>query len=320
MNYEPEVIQRVESIYQDLLLNEKLIINDHFHFEIEDLLFLTNISYNFLETEPSLLKIPVPCNVIGDLHGQYWDLVRYIQKGGSPSTNRYLFIGDYVDRGKNSIETITHLLCLKILYPNNVFLLRGNHETRKVSSSFGFYEECENLYSVDIWNEFNNVFDYLPIAALISNTIFCVHGGISPELETLSQIDEIQRPIDVPEKGIVSDLIWNDPLIGINGYLTSRRGVGYSFGHDVTTRFLKQNNISLICRAHQVVQKGYEYPFEPNSCLLTIFSATNYLGTHNNQGAMLILDQQMKRDYFILEPYEFEQQDAYSGDGYEEED
>jgi serine/threonine-protein phosphatase PP1 catalytic subunit len=157
------------------------------------------------------LSVPAPLNIVGDIHGQFTDLLQFLKKGGDPSRHRYLFLGDYVDRGPHSVEVMTILLCLKNLYPETVFLLRSNHETRDVSLLYGFYDECKARYSEDLWNQFNEVFQFLPLAAVVADRIFCVHGGISRELRSVADIQRLGRPLNVPEFGLIVDLLWTDP-------------------------------------------------------------------------------------------------------------
>nr|CAD7397965.1 unnamed protein product [Timema poppensis] len=164
----------------------------------------------FLE-QPMLLELEAPVNIVGDIHGQYEDLLRHFDKLGYPPDANYLFLGDYVDRGKNSLETICLLLAYKIKYPNNFFLLRGNHECASINRVYGFYDECKRRYSVKLWKTFTDLFNCLPVAALIEGTIFCMHGGLSPQLGELNDIRSIPRPIDVPDSGLVCDLLWGDP-------------------------------------------------------------------------------------------------------------
>ena len=138
-------------------------------------------------------------NCQGDVHGQYYDLLRIFEYGGFPPEANYLFLGDYIDRGKQSIETICLLLSYKIKYPENFFLLRGNHECAQINRIYGFYDECKRRYSIRLWRVFSDVFNCLPVAALIDEKIFCMHGGLSPELKNLDLIKNIMRPTDVPD-------------------------------------------------------------------------------------------------------------------------
>ena len=147
----------------------------------------------------------------GDVHGQYNDLLNLFEYGRIPPTSNYLFLGDYVDRGKQSLETICLLLAFKIKYPENFFLLRGNHECASINRIYGFYDECKRRLNIRMWKIFTECFKFLPVAAIIADRIFCMHGGLSPELENMDQIRRIIRPTDVPDQGLLCDLLWSDP-------------------------------------------------------------------------------------------------------------
>lgn len=164
-----------------------------------------------LTNQPMLLELEAPIKICGDVHGQYSDLLRLFEYGGFPPVSNYLFCGDYVDRGKQSIETISLLLAYKIQYPENFFILRGNHESAGINRIYGFYDECKRRYSIRLWKTFSDVFNCLPVSALVDEKILCMHGGLSPELTNLQQIADLQRPCDVPDSGLLCDLLWSDP-------------------------------------------------------------------------------------------------------------
>jgi serine/threonine-protein phosphatase PP1 catalytic subunit len=224
-------------------------------------------------SQPTLLDLKAPVKVVGDIHGQFADLIRLFQLCGFPPATNYLFLGDYVDRGKNNLETILLLLCYKLRYPENFFLLRGNHECAGITRIYGFYDECKRRTNVKTWKKFVEVFNCMPIAALIASKIFCVHGGLSPDLVDMGQIRQITRPCDVPDSGLLTDLLWSDPEDTEEDWGENDRGVSYLFGKKVITNFLQRHDIDLICRAHQVVEDGYE--FYQDRLLVTIFSAPN---------------------------------------------
>ncbi|KAG2655024.1 hypothetical protein PVAP13_1NG555200 [Panicum virgatum] len=223
--------------------------------------------------QPNLLELEAPIKICGDVHGQYSDLLRLFDYGGYPPQANYLFLGDYVDRGKQSLETICLLLAYKVKYPENFFLLRGNHEY------------C---------------FNCLPVSALIDEKILCMHGGLSPELNKLDQILNLNRPTDVPDTGLLCDLLWSDPSNEAQGWAMNDRGVSYTFGPDKVAEFLEKHDLDLICRAHQVVEDGYE--FFANRQLVTIFSAPNYCGEFDNAGAMMSVDETLMCSFQILKP------------------
>ncbi|OHT07179.1 Ser/Thr protein phosphatase [Tritrichomonas foetus] len=240
----------------------------------------------FLE-QPCLLHLGAPVVVVGDLHGQYYDLIRIFQKYGFPNIANYLFLGDYVDRGSDSLDIILLLLTFKILYPNNIFLLRGNHECASVNSSYGFKDECtkkDRKYS-----NFLPVFQSLPIAAIIGNKIFCVHGGIAPSIESLDEISNFYRPQEVPSLGTVHELLWSDPATSISGFGKNMRGSCISFGEKAAKMFMEKFGFEMLIRAHETVEEGFTFPFGQKTNVITVFSATEYAKGHNS-GAVLLID------------------------------
>jgi len=234
------------------------------------------------------LDLEAPLKIVGDIHGQYYDLLRLFEYGGFPPDANYLFLGDYVDRGPNGLETIFLLLAYKIRYPENFFMLRGNHESAAINRIYGFYEECRERYSIKTWKAFNDCFNCLPLGAVIEDKILCIHGGLSPDLKTLEQIRRIVRPTEIPDSGLLCDLLWADPDPDKSGWGENDRGVSFTFGADVVENFLKRHEFDLIVRAHQVVEDGYEF-FAKRS-LVTVFSAPNYCGEFDNAGAMMSVD------------------------------
>ncbi|KAG2722085.1 hypothetical protein I3843_02G097700 [Carya illinoinensis] len=210
------------------------------------------VSKDIFLGQPNLLELEAPIKICGDIHGQYNDLLRLFEYGGFPPRSNYLFLGDYVDRGKQGLETICLLLAYKIKYPENVFLLRGNHESASINRVYGFYDECKRRFNVRLWKIFTECFNCLPVAALIDEKILCMHGGLSPDLHNLDQIRNLRRPCDVPESGLLCDILWSDPSKDIQGWGANDRGVSYTFGADRVTEFLRKHEIDLICRAHQV--------------------------------------------------------------------
>jgi serine/threonine-protein phosphatase PP1 catalytic subunit len=224
-------------------------------------------------SQPALLELSPPVKIVGDVHGQYTDLIRMFEMCGFPPAANYLFLGDYVDRGKQSLETILLLLCYKLKYPENFFLLRGNHECANVTRVYGFYDECKRRCNIKIWKTFIDTFNCLPIAAIVAGKIFCVHGGLSPSLSHMDDIRQIVRPTDVPDYGLLNDLLWSDPADMENDWEANERGVSYCFGKKVIMEFLQRHDFDLVCRAHMVVEDGYE--FFDDRVLVTVFSAPN---------------------------------------------
>jgi len=250
--------------------------------------------------QPILLELEAPIKIVGDVHGQYYDLLRLFEYGGFPPEANYLFLGDYVDRGKQSLETVCLLLAYKVKFPENFFLLRGNHECASINRIYGFYDECKRRYSIKLWKTFTEAFNTLPVSAIVDEKILCMHGGLSPELKSFEQVRRIMRPTDVPDSGLLCDLLWSDPDKDISGWGENDRGVSYTFGPDVVTKFLNKHDLDLICRAHQVVEDGYE--FFARRQLVTLFSAPNYCGEFDNAGAMMSVDDTLMCSFQILKP------------------
>ncbi|EDP43640.1 hypothetical protein MGL_1853 [Malassezia globosa CBS 7966] len=251
-------------------------------------------------SQPTLIELSPPVKIVGDTHGQYQDLLRLFEMCGFPPAANYLFLGDYVDRGKQSLETILLLLCYKIKYPENFFLLRGNHECANVTRVYGFYDECKRRLNIKVWKTFIDVFNTLPIAAIVASKIFCVHGGLSPSLSSMDDIRRIERPTGVPDYGLLNDLLWSDPSDTALDWEDNERGVSYCFGKAVIQQFLGQYDFDLICRAHMVVEDGYEFWNERT--LVTIFSAPNYCGEFDNFGAVMSVSEDLLCAFELLKP------------------
>lgn len=263
-----------------------------------DILTLIQQAKEKIKAEPILLKLPTPIKICGDIHGQFFDLLKLFKMAQAPPAQQFLFLGDYIDRGKNGIECISLLLAYKVKYPDKIYLLRGNHECSTISRVYGFYDECKRRYSVKLWKEFISLFNFFPIAAVVEEKILCMHGGLSPELLDLNIISKIKRPLDVPDEGLLCDLLWSDPNVEGNGWQENERGVSYVFGADVVNVFLDKMGLDLICRAHQVIEDGYE--FFADRSLVTVFSAPNYCGEFENNGAVMSVDENLMCSFQIL--------------------
>ncbi len=251
-------------------------------------------------SQPVLLELEAPIKICGDVHGQFYDLLRILEFGGYPPDSNYLFLGDYVDRGKQSLETICLLLAYKIKYPENFFMTRGNHECSSINRIYGFYDECKKRFSIKLWKTFTDCFNCLPVAAILDDKIICMHGGLGPDLDKIDRIRNIIRPTDVPERGLLCDLLWSDPDESSNGFGSNERGVSVVFNGKIVQSFLKNNDLDLICRAHQVVEEGYE--FFADRKLVTVFSAPNYCGEFDNAGAMMSVSENLNCSFQILKP------------------
>ncbi|KAF4790901.1 Serine/threonine-protein phosphatase 2A catalytic subunit alpha isoform [Turdus rufiventris] len=245
-----------------------------------------------LTKESNVQEVRCPVTVCGDVHGQFHDLMELFRIGGkSPDTN-YLFMGDYVDRGYYSVETVTLLVALKVRYRERITILRGNHESRQITQVYGFYDECLRKYgNANVWKYFTDLFDYLPLTALVDGQIFCLHGGLSPSIDTLDHIRALDRLQEVPHEGPMCDLLWSDPD-DRGGWGISPRGAGYTFGQDISETFNHANGLTLVSRAHQLVMEGYNWCHDRN--VVTIFSAPNYCYRCGNQAAIMELDDTLK--------------------------
>ena len=268
----------------------------------DEIKFLIDQSLKIIKDQKMLVELEAPLHVCGDIHGQYYDLLRIFEHCGYPGEYNYLFLGDYVDRGKQSLETVCLLLCYKIKYPDKVTLLRGNHESSVTNRIYGFYDECKRRYNVRLWKSFTDLFNWLPVAAIIDEKILCMHGGLSPDLKNIQSIQEISRPTDIPDTGLLCDLLWSDPDKDVLEYDENDRGVSVIFGEKIVQDFNKKNDLDLIIRAHQVVDDGYE--FFSQRQLITIFSAPNYCGEFDNSAGIMIIDESLTCSLKVLRPVE----------------
>jgi serine/threonine-protein phosphatase PP1 catalytic subunit len=299
----PESSINVDSIIQRLTdLKKSKVIPKQVLTEME-IKGLCLKSRDIFLSQSILLNLKTPIKICGDIHGQFSDLLRLFECGGYPPETNYLFMGDYVDRGSQSIESICLLMAYKIKYQSGIFLLRGNHESSLINRIYGFYDECKKRYSIKLWKLFGDCFNCLPIAAVIDEKIMCMHGGLSPELNNFEQIQKISRPVEVPESGLLCDLLWSDPEKEINGWEENERGVSFVFGEEVVSQFTKKFDIDLVCRAHQVVQDGYE--FFAKRQLVTVFSAPNYCGEFDNNAAIMTVDASLMCSFQIIKSCDF---------------
>ncbi|CAG8663513.1 4554_t:CDS:10, partial [Funneliformis mosseae] len=232
------------------------------------------------------ISAPVTVESVGDIHGQFYDLIEIFRIGGYCPYTNYLFLGDYVDRGLFSVETISLLTCLKLRYPHRVQLVRGNHESRAVTQTYGFYTECVRKYgSTNVWHYFTDMFDYLTLSVVIDDRIFCVHGGLSPSIHSIDQIKILDRYREIPHEGPMADLVWSDPDPDKEEFSISPRGAGYTFGGLVVKKFLEINKMEHILRAHQLCMEGYQVLYDDR--LSTVWSAPNYCYRCGNMASIL---------------------------------
>ena len=293
---------KLDELISKLLLAKEYKPNTEIDLNEKEIKYVINKSYNIIINQPVFIELDSPINICGDIHGQFYDLLRLFNYGGEPPKSNYLFLGDYVDRGKNSLETIVLLLAYKIKYPENFFLLRGNHESDNINKIYGFYDECKRRFSIKLWKKFNDLFNIFPISAIIKDKILCMHGGLSPNLYSLDQLKNIYRPTEIPDRGLLCDLLWSDPNMNDDEerWSENERGVSYTFSENVVENFLDKYDLDLICRAHQVVENGYE--FFANRQLVTIFSAPNYCGEFDNAGAFMMIEENLMCSFKILKP------------------
>eukprot|EP01083_Nonionella_stella_P315597 1140437_1 len=253
----------------------------------------------FIE-ERNVTTVICPVTVCGDIHGQFYDLMELFKVGGFLPETNYVFMGDYVNRGYFSVETVSLLVALKVRYNKRITMTRGNHESRQITQVYGFYDECLLKYrNSNVWKYFTDLFDYLPLTALIEKQIFCLHGGLSPQIDTLEHIEELDRIQDVPHEGPICDLLWTDPDDRL-GWGLVPKGCGYTFGPDLTEQFNHANGLALISRAHQLVMEGYNWGHDKN--LVTLFSAPNYCYKCGNQACIMELDESLEYQFLQFDP------------------
>lgn len=282
--------------------------------------------------EGNVQLVHVPVTICGDIHGQLHDLLTLFKTGGKCPDTNYLFLGDFVDRGFYSVESFILLLSLKVRYPDRMTLIRGNHESRQITTSYGFYDECMRKFgSASVWRMCCDVFDYLSLSALVGGPggVFCVHGGLSPAITHIDDIRMLDRKQEVPHDGAMCDLLWSDPDETLdasddynelsdssmaqnspdkaNWWGLSPRGAGYLFGQGPVRAFNQINHTSLIARAHQLVLEGYREMFD--SQLVTVWSAPNYCYRCGNVAAILTIDDNLERKYAVFEAVDPEDSD-----------
>ena len=259
---------------------------------------------DILDKRENIAIVKSPLIICGCINAHFEELKDIFKICGNISETKYLFLGDYVGRGWNGLSTFILLILYLIKYPNNIVLLRGNHDSRTFSRMYGLYGECFKKYSnkdeaEDIFNMINELFDLLQLAAIADNKYFCIHGGLSPDLKNLEEINNLERKKEIPENGIITDLIWSDPNEEVDEYVPSKKGAGQFYGEKAVQNFLKENsNIEMIIRSHELVENGYKYQF--NNKLLTVFSAPNYGGRVGNTGSILKIDENSKFNFITI--------------------
>ncbi|CCW66967.1 unnamed protein product [Phytomonas sp. Hart1] len=304
----------------------------------EDAISLSTQAAILLRKEQNTLMLQGPVTVIGDIQGQFYDLVKIFSFNGKLADSQYLFLGNYIGGGGYSCECILFLFAAKLAYPNSIFLLRGNHESRMMASILGFELECSKKYSAKVFNSVMVACQYLPLSAVVSERYFCVHGGLSPDISSIEDINFIHRFREVPTKGAMCDLLWSDPYWDVENpssagdgqtdyykpgagvfdrnpifYENERRGVSFLFNFACVRHFTSVNKILCIVRSHEAQNEGYKlYRPHPNTnfpCMLSLFSAPNYCGTFDNKGAFAHLtENNVSIRQFFCSPHPYELQ------------
>ena len=279
----------------------------------KEVLQLCERARSLLSEESNVHGVRAPVTVVGDIHGQFHDMLEMFKLGGPAPDTNYLFLGDYVDRGYYSVETVTLVVALKVRYPDRVTIIRGNHESRQITQVYGFYDECVRKYGhAGVWKAFTDLFDYMPLTAVVENQIFCPHGGLSPSIDSLDDVRKIDRFQEVPHEGPVCDLVWSDPD-DRTGWGMSPRGAGYTFGQDISEQFNHANGLKMIARAHQLVMEGYLWHHDQS--LVTIFSAPNYCYRCGNQASIMEVSDDMTSEFLQFDPAPRRGEAQKTGDG-----
>ena len=297
-----ESMDRISYLIEKLIESRKGEICSNVKLSEREVFTVIDKSFPIIQNEPSMLELEPPLYICGDIHGQFYDLLRVFDILKYPPESKFLFLGDYVDRGKKSLECILLLLCLKIKYPSRIYLLRGNHESADINRTYGFFDECKRKVSVKIYKKFCNLFNILPFTALVGEKILCMHGGLAYDLKDIEQLKNVKRPTEIPNNGLICDLVWSDPddYLFVDFGRNNERGISVCFSKSAVEKFNKKNDIDLICRAHQVVEEGFQ--FFADMKLITIFTAPNYMGEFDNKGGILKVNEDMICSLIILKP------------------
>ena len=251
-----------------------------------------------LSQDPILLELEGKFVVCGDIHGDVDDLIRVFEMKGCPPKTKYIFMGDYIDRGNYSIEVLMILFSLKVMYKNSIYLLRGNHECDSMATGYGFKNDCFRKLNRACYKSFLEVFHNLPVAAILGKKIMCVHGGITKSINSIYDLKKFKKSYDIPMKGAIADLLWSDPDASVESTFPSPRGVGCIFGVKELNNFLQKNKLEMIVRSHESCDNGYDYPFPNSKKLITIFTVCDYCD-ESNKGAILDITEDQK--YSIIE-------------------
>ena len=320
----------INKVIKQILSTRNKLATESAHLDITQIKLVLDEIKKVLISEPIFLELHPPITLVGDVHGQLYDLLRIFEKCGYPPDTNYLFLGDYIDRGFRSIETITLLFCYKILYPQNIYLLRGNHEISFVNYCRGFIDDIKKEYDdTSIYDKFNDIFNYLPLASIIDDQVFCVHGGISPKLTSFDEIKKIEKPVTADEffngekfvEGFITDFLFAECDTDIDDWRPGPNNLSILFGQKTLNDFVQKFNLKMVCRGHEVAD-GIWYPFSPNNSLLTIFSASKFRLIHENRAAVVNLNKNLEFEVVTFEPLlpklDFETARIYGVDYYSE--
>lgn len=316
-SYNPDPNDSLYSMFLNYLMKPKSYstktIGDGFQFKREQVIELAKECYNVMKNQPPVVSVRLPVKIFGNIHGNFTDLMRFFDtwraptsdsSGGDIESFAYIFLGNFVDRGTKSLETICLLFALKVKYPDQIHLIRGSHENRYVNAHYGLGEECKQRLKDDItspnsiFNHINNVFSWMPLAAIVEHKILCVHAGIGPNFTRLDSLQKIKRPLELDQEHpneyskLLYDVLWSDPA-------TNETDTGYkpnslrdndnivTYGVDKVAQFLTANKLEMIIRSHEVPLEGIK--LFANSQVITISSCSNYCGTYNNLACMLVI-------------------------------
>lgn len=280
------MVEKMTEQLADQLEGHIGVVNQCSYLPEKEVMNCCSLCTQIFKAENNVVPVPTPVTIVGDIHGQFYDLQELFRVAGKLPQTNFLFLGDYVDRGYFSLECITLLMCYKVRYRDRVKMIRGNHEARQITQVYGFYDECLRKYgNPNVWRNFMELFDALPLAALTDNGIFCPHAGLSPSLDSLSDVGELDRFTEPPHEGPICDLLWSDPDEDKPGWGISPRGAGYIFGQDISEQFCHKNDVKFIARAHQLMMEGYMW--HHGKCVVTLFSAPNYCYRCGNQAGIM---------------------------------
>lgn len=292
VNFNPEDARRIFEVYESQFLTsmeefcQKKVRLRVPMIPIPVLLSFIKHATEIFRDEPMILNLDGPITIVGDLNGHLPDLLRVLQKTGSPNIRKYLFLGNTVNRGQFSIEVISLILIMKILYPQQVFLIRGQCEFREFCESEGFLREIETLYeNKTLYLPFIQMFNILPVAAIVNKKILCLNGGFGPSIDDLSTISQLKRPLVTFNSQVLVELFWSDPTEALPMYLPSSRGYGNLYGEQALNDFLKAIKMKKLIRGHQCVAQGCQPLFDNQ--LITVFTASKFENSNNNKSGFV---------------------------------